>query len=323
MRRREFITLLGGAAAAWPLAARAQQQQMPTVGFLGGLSATDRPELTEALRQGLNDAGYNEGRNVKIEYRYADNRKDQIPALATDVINRRVAVIAALRGQYRSGRQIGHVDDSNRLHQRRRSGRGGLVTSLNRPEANVTGVSWFLRRALGKASRAITRAVPQADMTAGWQTPNYPEGASYRQSARTGPAPLGGGCSSSRQVPRRRWTPRLRGSTAGARFMLSERIRSIPRPLATSPFWRHGMVSRWSRGFGSVRGGRPNHLRRQPNGPIPTRRTLSSYSRGARTADIPIDRATRFELVINLATAKALGLEFPSMLLLRADEVID
>ena len=165
MRRREFITLLGGAAAAWPLATRAQQQQMLTVGFLGGLSATDRPELTEALRQGLNDAGYNEGRNVKIEYRYADNRTDQIPALATDLINRRVAVIAAVGG---NNTALVAKSLTSTIPIVFTSGldpvEAGLVTSLNRPEANVTGVSWFSAELGQKQVELLRELAPQADM---------------------------------------------------------------------------------------------------------------------------------------------------------------
>src|SRR5436190_17009352 len=144
MRRRDLITLLGGAAASWPLAARAQQAAMPVVGFLNGLSAGERPHLVESFRRGLSEAGYLAGQNIAVEYRYAENQPDRLRALAADLIARGVAVIAATGGNnpaliaksltatipivFTSG-----VDPV----------RAGLVSSFRQPEGNVTGVSWF------------------------------------------------------------------------------------------------------------------------------------------------------------------------------------
>jgi putative ABC transport system substrate-binding protein len=185
MKRREFITVLSGAASAWPLLARAQQP-MPVAGFLSSIAAGDRPHHTEAFRQGLDEAGFAEGRNVRIEYRFADNRMDQL-SLAAELIARKVAVIAALGGT-NSALVVKALTSTIPILFTTGADpvMSGLVASLSRPEANVTGVSWFSAELGSKHIEVLNELVPQAAPIAMLVNPNNPEAGFYQQSAQDG-----------------------------------------------------------------------------------------------------------------------------------------
>ena len=177
MRRREFIALLGG-AAAWPLAAYAQQSAVPVVGFLNTLGQNDRPNLPAAFRRGLGETGYVDGRNVAIEYRFAENQHDRLPALAADLVGRKVNVIAATGGgaavlaamAATKTIPIVFTTGGDPVHE-------GYVRSLNRPGGNVTGVSWFAALIASKGLGLLHELVPNATLIALLTNPKLPESA--------------------------------------------------------------------------------------------------------------------------------------------------
>ncbi len=326
MKRRTFITLLGG-ATAWPLGARAQQTAMPVVGFLSSISAADRPHHTEAFRQGLNETGYAEARNVTIEYRYADNRMDQLRPLAADLIARKVAVIAAVAG---NNTALVAKTLTSTIPILFTSGvdpvKAGLVASLNRPEANVTGVSWFSAELGNKHIEVLNEFVPQAALIALLVNPNNPEGGFYEQSAQDGARALG-----------RRLLVIRAGSAReiDAAFTTLAEQRANAVMVASDPFYttrvrqlavlaaRHAVPAVYTvREFPEAGG-----LISYGNSVTDAYRRVGIYAgrilKGAKPPDMPVDRATKFELVINLGTARALGLDVPPTLLGRADEVIE
>src|SRR5215475_9002936 len=176
MRRRKFITLVGGAAVVWPLAARAQQASTPVIGFLNTLGQNDRPNLPAAFRRGLGETGYVDGRTVAIEYRFAEGQADRLPALAADLVERKVAVIAATGG----GASVLAVKAATTTTPVVFTTAGdpvqqGFVASLNRPGGNLTGISWFNAQISGKGLGLLHELIPNAAVVALLANPNLPE----------------------------------------------------------------------------------------------------------------------------------------------------
>jgi putative ABC transport system substrate-binding protein len=325
--RREFITLMTGAAAAWPLAARAQQLAMPVVGFLNGLGPNDRPNLPAAFRRGLGETGYVDGRNVAIEYRFAENRHDRLLALAADLVDRKLNVIAATGG----GASVLAAMAATKTIPIVFTTAGdpvqeGYVTSLNRPGGNVTGVSWFHGQIAGKALGLLHELVPNAAVVALLVNPKLPESARTRSDAQEAARALGRqllvlDASTASEIDAAFATMRQRRAGAlliGADPFFSSRLQqivalavrdAIPAIYVNREFVEEG-------GLMSYGNDTADSYRRAG---VHVGRILN----GAKPADLPVDQATKFELVVNVKAAKAVGLTIPESFLARADEVIE
>ena len=326
MRRREFITLLGGAAAAWPVAARAQQQS-PVVGFLTSLGRNDRPNLADAFRRGLSETGYVEGRNVTIEFRFAENQHDRLPALAAELVDRKVAVIAAAGG---GNSILAAKASTTTIPIVFTSGgdpvRAGFVASLNRPGGNITGITWFGTMLSGKGLGLLHELVPNAAVIALLTNPNLPESASTVIDAPEAARTLGWqlfvlNTSTPSEIDTAFTI--LRQRRAGALLVAGDPFFTSRRQQIVALAARDAIPAMYFNREFVAEGG----LMSYGNDTTDAYRRAGVYAgrilNGASPSDLPIDQATKFELCINIKAANALGLTVPPSLLARADEVIE
>ena len=330
MRRRDVITLLGGAAASpitWPLAAHAQQPVLPVVGFLTSLGQNDRPNLREAFRRGLNEAGYVEGRNVAIEYRFAENLHDRLPALAADLVGRKVAVIAASGG----GASVLAAKTATATIPIVFAFGGdpvqaGFVASLNRPGGNVTGASFFASQISGKALGLLHELVPSAAVIALMMNPKNLESAVWLSDAQGAARTLGLqllvlNASTPGEIDAAFSALRQQGARAlvagGDPFLTARRQQIVA--LAA----RDAVPAIYSNRDYVADGGLMSYGNDIPDAYRRAALYVGRILKGDKPSDLPVDQATKFEFVINLKTAKALGLDVPPSLSARADEVIE
>jgi ABC-type uncharacterized transport system substrate-binding protein len=329
MRRREFITLLGGAAAThallWPLAVRAQQQPaVPVVGFLRSTSRAPFESLATALRQGLKEAGFVEGENVAIEYRYADDQADRLPALVTDLIRRPVAVIVANNiAAYAAMRlttvPVVFATGGDPV-------RDGLVASLNRPGGNVTGVVFFSSVLGAKRLDLLRQLVPEAKSIAILANPNSSNTEAEVKDVQAAALAVAQQlvileASDERDIETAFATLRQRG--AGALLVGSGPLMNSQRERLVALAARHGLPASYPLREFSVAGGLMSYGASQSDAYRQAGIYAGRILKGEKPGDLPVMRSSKFEFVINLKTAKTLGLTVPLTLQAAADEVIE
>ena len=325
MRRREFIALLGGAAATWPLAARAQQAAMPVIGFIDAASAAERADFVAAFRQGLADAGYVEGQNLTIEYRWAEGQYERLPELAADLVRRGVSVIAtpgttdaavaAKAATTTIPIVFGVGGDPVKL---------GLVASLNRPGGNATGIHFFTVQLVAKRMQLLRELVPAAKRVALLVNPTDRTNESALrdvEAAAIGQQVLAFEAATGREIDAA--FENLVREKAEALFVSGNAYFNARRVQLVVLAASYRVPAVYSQRAFVEAGGLMSY-----GAPLADAfRQVGAYTarvlKGAKPADLPVLQSTKFELVINLNTAKALSLAVPAGLLALADEVIE
>jgi putative ABC transport system substrate-binding protein len=325
MKRREFMTLLGS-AAAWPVTARAQQPAMPVIGLLNAQYPGGFAPMVDGFRQGLSETGFVEGRNVAIEYRWAEGQYERLPALAADLVRRQVAVIfangpPAVRVTKTATATIPIVFSMGEDPVKE-----GIVASLNRPGGNVTGFTYFTNQLLGKRLALLTEIIPKAGVIALLINPDNPNAEPDTKDTQAAASALG----RTLEVLTARKEPDLQTAFATIAqrradalivgvdgFFLDRRERIVA--LAA----QHAIPAVYDRREFAVAGGLMSYGASQVDSWRQSGIYVGRILNGARPTDLPVQQAVKFEFVVNLKSAKALKLDIAPIVVARADEVIE
>jgi putative ABC transport system substrate-binding protein len=327
VRRREFITLLGGAAAAWPLAARAQQPAMPVIGFLNGGSPAAFAELVSAFRRGLQDTGYIEGQNVSIEYRWAEGHYERLSALAGDLVNRRVAVIASTGGPdvveaasaTTSSVPIVFLGSDSALKK-------GLSTSLNRPSGNITGVAMSATALLSKCLQFLDELTAKDKAIGVLLNPNSSTTADDKEEIQAAARQIGRTIfivTAANESAIDTVFATLAERQAGGLVVQGDILFTNRRADMIARAARQAIPAIYVWSEFTAAGGLIAYGNSLAEGYAQVGNYTGRILHGAKPADLPIMQPTRYRFTINLNTAKALGLTIPASLLILADEVIE